>query len=127
MLLGPIMAFGWIVSALIVYLILQTKFTTALIIGACLTPTDPVLAASVIGESRFSHRVPKRIKHLLQAESGCNDGVSFPFLYVGLLAVTTSTAGMGIKDWFLEVIFWQCLVGTFIGIVIGYTANKLLR
>jgi NhaP-type Na+/H+ or K+/H+ antiporter len=127
MLLGPVMAFGWIASALIVYLILQTKFTTALIIAACLTPTDPVLAASVVGESRFSQRVPKRIKQLLQAESGCNDGISFPFLYAGLLAVTTSTAGMGIKDWLLQVIFWQCSVGTFIGIVIGYTANKLLR
>jgi sodium/hydrogen antiporter len=127
MLLGPVMAFGWMVSALIIYLILQTKFTTALIIAACLTPTDPVLAASVVAESHFSHRVPKRIKQLLQAESGCNDGVSFPFLYVGVLAVTTATTAIGIKDWFVEVIFWQCLVGTFIGIVIGYIANKLLR
>ena len=127
MLLGPVMAFGWMVSALIVYLVLQTKFTTALIIAACLTPTDPVLAASVVGEAHFSQRVPKRIRQLLQAESGCNDGVSFPFLYVGLLAVTTTTAGMGIKDWFLDVIFWQCSVGTFIGVVVGYAANKLLR
>lgn len=127
MLLGPVMAFGWMVSALIVYIILQTKFTTALIIAACLTPTDPVLAASVVGESHFSQRLPKRIKHLLQAESGCNDGVSFPFLYVGLLAVTTDSAAMGIKNWILEVIFWQCFVGTSIGVVIGYAANKLLR
>lgn len=127
MLLGPVMAFGWIVSALIIYLVLQTSFTTALIVAACLTPTDPVLAASVVGESHFSQRVPKRIKQILQAESGCNDGVSFPFLYVGLLAVTKSTAAMGFKDWLLDVIFWQCSVGTFIGIVIGYSANRLLR
>jgi sodium/hydrogen antiporter len=127
MLLLPVMASGWIVSALVIYLFLQTKFTTALIIAACLTPTDPILAASVVGESHFSQRVPKRIKQLLQAESGCNDGVSYPFLYAALLAVTTSTVGMGIKDWFLQVIFWQCFVGTFIGIVIGYTANRLLR
>ena len=127
MLLGPVMAFAWLVSALLVYLVLQTSFDTALIIAACLSPTDPVLAASVVGESVFSQRVPKRIKQLLQAESGCNDGISFPFLYVGLLAVTKSTAGMAIKDWLLDVIFWQCSVGTFIGIVVGYTANKLLR
>jgi NhaP-type Na+/H+ or K+/H+ antiporter len=39
MLLGLVMAFGWMVSALVIYLILQTKFTIALIIAACLTPT----------------------------------------------------------------------------------------
>jgi sodium/hydrogen antiporter len=81
----------------------------------------------MVGGSHFSQRVPKRIKQLLQAESGCNDGTSFPFLYIGLLAVTESTAGMGLKDWFLDVIFWQCPVGAFIGIVIRYTANKVLR
>ncbi len=127
MLLGPVMAFGWIVSALIVYLLLGTKFTTALIVAACLTPTDPVLAASVVGEARFSQRIPQRIRHLLSAESGCNDGISFPFLYAGLLAVTRSTAGESVKEWFLDVIFWQCLVGTAIGLAIGYIANKLLR
>ena len=125
--LGPVMAFGWLVSALIVYLILRTKFTTALIIGACLTPTDPVLSASVLGEARFSQRIPKRLRHLLSAESGCNDGISFPFLYVGLFAVTTATTGGAVKDWFLNVILWQCLIGTAMGIVIGKTANYLLK
>lgn len=127
MMLGPVMIFGWLVSALIVYLILQTKFTTALLIGACLTPTDPVLSASVLGEARFSQRVPKRLRHLLAAESGCNDGIAFPILYAGLLAVTKATAGEAIKDWFLDVLFWQCLIGTGIGLIIGKAANVLLK
>jgi sodium/hydrogen antiporter len=127
MMLGPIMAFGWLVSALIIYLILQTKFTTALIIGACLTPTDPVLSASVLGEAKFSQRIPKRLRHLLSAESGCNDGVSFPLLYIGLLIVTKATAAEAVKDFFLDVILWQCLIGTAIGVTIGKTANFLLK
>lgn len=127
MMLGPVMAFGWLVSALIIYLIFKTKFTTALIIAACLTPTDPVLSASVLGEARFSQRVPKRLRHLLSAESGCNDGISFPFLYIGLLAVTKATAGAAVKDFFLDVILWQCLIGTGIGLIIGKTANVLLK
>lgn len=121
------MTFGWIVSALIVYLILRTKVTTALIIGACLTPTDPVLSASVLGEAKFSQRIPKRLRHLLAAESGCNDGVSFPFLYIGLLAVTSATAGEAVKEWFTEVIIWQCLCGIAIGVIIGKIANILLK
>ena len=57
MLLGPVMTFSFLITAMFVYLILHTPFTTALIISACLAPTDPVLAASVLAESRFSSRV----------------------------------------------------------------------
>ncbi|KAK4556675.1 hypothetical protein LTR86_006246 [Recurvomyces mirabilis] len=116
MMLGPVMAFGWI-----------TDLATALTVAACLTPTDPVLAASILSNSQFSDRVPKRIKDLLSAESGCNDGISFPFLYVGLFALTSATAGAAAKEWFLITLLWQCTFGTFIGILIGSLANRILR
>lgn len=126
-LLGPNMIIGWMISALIVFLVLDIKWTTAMIIAACLTPTDPVLSASVIAEAKFSHRVPKRIRHLLAAESGCNDGSAFPFLYIAIYAATASSAAEGVKDWFLNLLIWQCFMGIFIGIVIGLVANKALR
>jgi sodium/hydrogen antiporter len=127
MMLGPVMTYSWLASAMIIYLVLHTKFTTALIVGACLTPTDPVLSASVLGEAKFSQRIPKRLRDLLAAESGCNDGISYPFLYAGLLAVTSATTGVAVKDWFLDVILWQCLIGTGIGLIIGKVANILLK
>lgn len=126
-LLLPNMAFGWVVSAAIIYLVLGTSVTTALITAACLTPTDPVLSASVLGEAKFSSRVPKRLRNLLSAESGCNDGTSFPFLYAGLFAVTKTTKAEGIGSWLLDVILWQCTVGIVLGIVIGYLGNRALR
>ena len=126
MLLGPVMTFSWLITALFVYLILKTKFSTALIVSACLAPTDPVLAASVLN-SRFSERVPRRIRHMLSAETGCNDGVSFPFLYAGLLAIVESTTGAAIKEWFLGTILWQCLLGTIVGLTLGHFSNRALR
>ena len=126
-LLGPNMIAGWFISALIFYWVLGTSFTTALIVAACLTPTDPVLSASVLGEASFSQRIPKRIRHILSAESGCNDGSAYPFLYAGLFAAISKSAGEGVKDWFLDVIIWQCGVGAIVGIIIGLTANRLLR
>ena len=96
-------------------------------IAACLTPTDPVLAASVLSNSQFSGRVPKRIKHLISAESGCNDGVSFPFLYIALAVIIRKSIGMAFKDWILETILWQCLVGTLVGATIGVIFNRALR
>lgn len=125
--LGPIMAFSWAITSLFAYLIFRTTVATALIIGACLSPTDPVLAASVLADSRFSGRVPKRLKHLLSAESACNDGVSFPFLYIGLVSLNFSTFGSSLKEWFLITVLWQCVLGLTLGLIIGKCANKALR
>lgn len=127
MLLGPVMAFGWIVCVAFIALIFRTDIPTAMVVAACLTPTDPVLAASILSNSQFSTRVPKRIKDMLSAETGCNDGISFPFLYIGLTLLNQSTPGEAFKEWFLITILWQCVLGTAIGLVIGTVFNKVLR
>lgn len=127
MLLGPVMTFGWVICTAFTMLVLKADLLTAGVIAACLTPTDPVLAASVLSGSQFAERVPKRIKYMLSAESGCNDGVSFPFLYVGLSVLTAATAGGAVKEWFLVTILWQCALGSIIGLVIGTAFNRVLR
>ncbi|KAF2719653.1 Sodium/hydrogen exchanger [Polychaeton citri CBS 116435] len=126
-LLGPVMSFGWLICALFVWWIFMTDIPTALIVAACLTPTDPVLAASILSNSQFSTRVPKRIKDMLSAESGCNDGTSFPFLYAGLFILRNAHAGPAIKEWFLITILWQCAFGLLLGLVIGTASNRILR
>lgn len=125
--LGPVMTFGWVVCAVFIKYILKTDWPTALVISACLTPTDPVLSASVLSESRFSTRVPGRIKNLLSCESGCNDGVSFPFLYLGISILNNKEVGGMLKEWFLVTLLWQCVLGIIIGVIIGWTAHVVLR
>ena len=125
--LGPVMFVGWVICAGFVYLVLKTKMTTAMVVGACLTPTDPVLAAAVLAESTFSVRVPARLKHVLSAESACNDGVSFPFLYIGLMLLIESNKAEAVKEWFLGTLLWQCTLGMVIGLCIGTFFNRVLR
>lgn len=126
--LGPIMTFSWAITALFAYFIFKTNLASAMIIGACLSPTDPVLAAAVLAKSAFSERVPRRLKHLLSAESACNDGVSFPFLFVGIVALNYShSAGEAIKEWILITILWQCVFGLALGLILGNAANRVLR
>lgn len=127
MMLGPVMTFSWLITAAFIYAVLKTKFTTALIISACLAPTDPVLAASVLAESTFSKRVPRRLRNMLSAESGCNDGISFPFLYIGIQFLIEQSAGEAVKEWFLATILYQCTLGTLIGLVVGQCFNRGLR
>ena len=127
MMLGPVMTVGWLICAGFVKWLFHTTFPTALVVAACLTPTDPVLAASILSNSQFSDRVPKRLKDMLSAESGCNDGISFPFLYVGLELLKEAKTSEALKEWFLITILWQCVFGTTAGLIIGTAFNKILR
>lgn len=71
MLLIPIMAFGWAISAAFIYaLIPDLTYISSLTISATLTPTDPILAAAVIGGKFAQKHVPSHARHLLFAESG---------------------------------------------------------
>ncbi|HEX6973931.1 MAG TPA: cation:proton antiporter [Vicinamibacterales bacterium] len=52
----------------------------AWLLGAALSPTDPVFAAALIGNDA----VPARLRHLLNVESGLNDGLAVPFVVAAL-------------------------------------------
>ncbi len=52
----------------------------ALLLGAVLSPTDPVFAAAIVGQKH----VPERLRHLLNVESGLNDGLALPLVIAWL-------------------------------------------
>ena len=47
--------------------------------------------------------------------------------YAGLFAHIASTASEGVKEWFLDVILWQCAAGIAVGTALGLVANRLLK
>lgn len=53
---------------------------TAFLLGAILSPTDPVFAAALVGRSD----IPLRLRRLLNVESGLNDGLALPFVLIFL-------------------------------------------
>lgn len=131
LLLGPAMLFGWIVSGALIYaLVPALSFLESLVVAAAVTPTDPVLAASVVGKGKYAQKhVPAHLRHLLQAESGCNDGAAFPFLYLAMFILLRHETSLGatIGKWFLLVVLYQIALGILIGSVIGILARKTLK
>lgn len=95
-------------AALIHALIPNLSFLSALAIGACLIPTDPILAAAIIGGRYADKHVPAHLRHLIAAEAGSNAGAAFPFLNFALYLTLDRTTGGAMKDWFL--ISWLCAV-----------------
>ncbi len=56
------------------------NWPTAFLVGAILSPTDPVFAAAIVGRSD----IPDRLRRLLNVESGLNDGLALPFVVIFL-------------------------------------------
>lgn len=124
----PVMASSWFICAGFIYaLIPALNFVESLVIAATLAPTDPVLASSVVGKGKFAERVPGHIRNLLSCESGCNDGMAFPFLYIGLYIILDIEVRKTAEDWILITILYECLFGILLGVLIGYGARRAIR
>ncbi|CAG8532188.1 8554_t:CDS:10 [Funneliformis mosseae] len=123
----PVMTYMWAVSGLLIrWLIPNINFLEALAIAACITPTDPILANSVV-KGRFAEKhVPPHVRNLLSAESASNDGLAYPFLYLTIYLMEESSVGKAFGLWFLYSWLYQVLLSCVIGIIAGYVARKLL-
>ncbi|KAJ5986721.1 hypothetical protein N7451_011086 [Penicillium sp. IBT 35674x] len=83
LLVGPGMTAMWIATSLLVWVFAGTpSFLHALAVGACVTPTDPVLSAVIVKGKFADNNIPKDLQHLIIAESGTNDGLGYPFLFL---------------------------------------------
>ncbi|KAJ3094405.1 hypothetical protein HDU96_001690 [Phlyctochytrium bullatum] len=127
MLIVPNMIIKWIISGLGVYWIIGTPFLTSLVIAACLTPTDPVLANSIV-KGKFAERhIPENVRLILSAESGMNDGLGTPFLYLALYLMRRTSAGVAIGDWLLRVVLYQIVVAVIVGVLMALAAQYILK
>src|SRR3954454_15355133 len=97
------------------------SWTESFLLGALLSPTDPVLSSSVV----TNPRVPRLIRHSLNLESGLNDGLALP----GVLAFTAALVGTGADG--EEFVWWRFVlqdvsVGLVIGLVVAFAAARLM-
>lgn len=129
-LLIPVMTFGWLITSLFIWGLMQPhlNWLESLTVAACVTATDPVLASSVVGKGKFAKRVPKHLRDLLSAESGCNDGMAFPFVYLALyLLKYRPNANEVAFHWFCYTILYECVFGAVYGFLVGYIARRAVR
>ncbi|KIW33700.1 sodium/hydrogen antiporter [Cladophialophora immunda] len=128
-LLVPVMTFGWLVTSLFIWwMVVPLSWLESLVVAACVTATDPVLASSVVGKGKFAKRVPKHLRDVLSAESGCNDGMAFPFIYLSLYLVRYHLrAGEVIFHWTCYTILYECIFGAFYGVMVGYIGRHAIK
>jgi sodium/hydrogen antiporter len=94
------------------------SWTEAFLLGALLSPTDPVLSSSVV----TNPRVPRVIRHSLNLESGLNDGLALPPVLALVAALEVSRG---------EFVWWRFVLqdvtlGFAYGVVVGLVASFAL-
>lgn len=91
----------------------------ALLLGACLAPTDPVLAADVqVGPPKTGEE--DEVRFGLTSEAGMNDGAAFPFVNLAiLLAASTQTGEPWLGEWLGIDVAWKIAAGSAAGWLIG--------
>ena len=119
----PGRALGWglpltlLVTALGAHYLVGLPWAESLLVGAVLAPTDPVFASALVGNDK----VPARLRHLLNVESGVNDGLALPFVIV-FLAVAA-----GSEDLHLGALAVEVSLGIAVGVIVPLAAILLER
>jgi NhaP-type Na+/H+ or K+/H+ antiporter len=91
----------------------------ALLFGASMAPTDPVLAADVqVGPPRSGDE--DEVRFGLTSEAGLNDALAFPFVHLAVLASAGGLAATGaLAEWAAATVVWKLLAGAGVGFLVG--------
>ena len=94
----------------------------AVLLGAVLAPTDPVLAGDVqVGPPQEGGEHP--VRFTLTTEAGLNDGLAFPFVYLGLIV---AAEGMSPEVWGWEWLARDVLYRIVVGVLMGWAGGRAM-
>ncbi|SHF74185.1 NhaP-type Na+/H+ or K+/H+ antiporter [Modicisalibacter ilicicola DSM 19980] len=116
----------FLVSALLAHWVIGASLLVALLIGASICATDPVIASSIVTGGVARKHLPGGFRHLLSTESGANDGLAYPLVLLPILLLTkpTQTAWL---EWFAMVWLWEVGGSVLIGALLGWCAGEALK
>ncbi len=116
-LLMPITIFS---VAAIAHYVLKLEWGLAILLGAILAPTDPVLASEVQLEDP---RDRDELRFGITSEGGLNDALAFPFVYFGIHSIEKGDWRTWFREWLLIDVVWAI----FAGIVFGFVVAKAVK
>lgn len=97
MLLLPVMTMMWLcTTACMLATVPKITLLAALVIGSCVTCTDPILSQAIAKGPFADKYVARPLREIISAEAGANDGFGFPFLMLATYLIRHGTyAGVG--------------------------------
>ena len=125
-LLGIAMPLSIVAIALLGSAFLGLTAASALLLGAALAPTDPVLASSVqVGPPQDAEE--DEVRFALTSEAGLNDGLAFPFVHLAI-AIALHGVGLGVWtwEWLGVAVLWKIAAGIGAGLLVGQVLGHVI-
>ncbi|NJO79849.1 MAG: sodium:proton antiporter [Cyanobacteria bacterium RM1_2_2] len=121
-LIGLLMPLTIAAVACVSHFLVGMNWGAAILLGAILAPTDPVLASEV----QIAHTNDRNeLRFGLTSEGGLNDALAFPFVYFGLYWLKDSNWQNWLTFWVGVDLFWAISAGILGGIVVAKVVNTL--
>ncbi|NEU07114.1 sodium:proton antiporter [Flavihumibacter sp. R14] len=106
--------------------VFKFDWASALLLGAVLAPTDPVLASDVQVGPPHEEEVDN-VRFSLTAEAGLNDGTAFPFVWLAIaVAIMARNGNASIQEWLLIDVLYRIIAGVASGFVLGKVLGFLV-
>ncbi|HZB31310.1 MAG TPA: cation:proton antiporter [Streptosporangiaceae bacterium] len=110
------------------YALLGWPPAAALLLGAALAPTDPVLASDLrVGEPTDAEHDDDEVRFGLTSEAGLNDGLAFPLVYaaIALAAAGGAWSGDWLGEWLTIDVIYKGVAGVGVGLLAGWALGRL--
>ena len=124
--LGPGMVLMWLAGSLIGFLAFDLSPLPALLLGAAIAPTDPVLSAPILTGRLARHAVPGPLRDGMTAESAINDGLALPLVMLPILLMRHAPAEAA-WTWVLHVVAWEIGGAVLVGAAAGWVTARALQ
>jgi NhaP-type Na+/H+ or K+/H+ antiporter len=113
------------ISALLAGWLIGLPLLVALLVGAAVCPTDPVVASSIVTGGLAKEALPERFRHMLSAESGINDGLAYPLVFLPILLFTLPSGEVW-GEWIVKTWLWEVGGSVVCGALLGMLAGRVL-
>lgn len=124
-LLGLGMPMMFLISGLIVHWTLGLPFLIALLVGAAICPTDPVVASSIVTGGLARQHLPEAFRYGLSTESAANDGLAYPLVFLPIFLLEPNEDSPWLT-WLWDAIMWPIGAAVMLGIGLGWGVGKSL-
>jgi NhaP-type Na+/H+ or K+/H+ antiporter len=117
----------WLLGSGVFYLLLP-DFTIleCLLLGAIVTPTDPVVASTLVTGRKAEKYLPEKIRNTLSFEAGVNDGFAYPIVFL-VLYLLGAEGGGDLGEWFTKILLYESILCAILAYAVGYGCGFLMK
>ncbi|REC95912.1 cation:proton antiporter [Kushneria indalinina] len=116
-------------TTVLIQITMATGWALAFLLGWILTPTDPVVTATVVQGDQAKQLIPAPMRHAITYESGINDGLASPMVMLAMALWLSITQGAPLEGmhWLLMTVGYENLACIGAAYALGLIAGKALQ